>query len=170
MFLTRIDKSLLLLDSAALVTAEFSARSQWSCIITWSSDSTVGLVHSASRCIVGYSSSFLTLSFPQSICEWVKRSLSLSLSLSLLVVLPTKDESGPRTALLWDVDKNTTTIKAPDNKHMQRTAAAKVCLCRDVLVEMIRLLWGIQRGCEKDCTLSAPAGSAAMQQGVREKH
>ncbi|KAM7402485.1 hypothetical protein PAMP_017721 [Pampus punctatissimus] len=57
------------------------------------------------------------------------------------VVLFTKDESGRKTLLCWDVDKsNTTAIKAPDNEHMQRTAGAGAELCWDILVEMICLL------------------------------
>lgn len=93
---------------------------------------------------------------------------SLPLSLSPLVVPPpTKDESGLRTVLCWDVDSgNTAAIKAPDNKHMQRTAGANVGQCWVVLGRFGRDDLSPprqQRGCGKVCTLSAPAGSAAMQ-------
>lgn len=60
----------------------------------------------------------------------MSESLPLSLFLSTSGPPPTKDESGVRTVLCLDVDSgNTAAIKAPDNKHMQRTAGANVGRC-----------------------------------------
>ena len=115
----------------------------------------------------------LALSFPQSISEWVNLSL-LCFSLSFFY----ESSSPQRMSQARGLRRAGTSMRAtqplskpPDNQHMQTTAAANARQCPVVPGHFggddsspLRQ----QRGCGKDCTLSAPAGSAAMQGCNRE--
>lgn len=117
---------------------------------------------------MGYSSSSLALSFPQSICEWINLSLPLYQSSS-----PQRVSQAGGHVLLWDIDKsNTTTIEAQDYEHMQRTAGPDMCraeLCWDVLVKMICLLWGSREDVEKTAPSQLLQGVLQCR-GVTEKY